>query len=386
MSVRKLPTGRWQGRYRDESGKQHTRVFPTRTAARTWAADGEASVRAGTHTNPRAGRVTFADWHRRWTEARVVEDSTRRSDKVYGKDVLARWGPWPLNAITRMECQAWVRQLEQDGRGPTAVEKCAHMLATILQAACDEHPPLLIANPARGLRLPARAKSQDRIIDEAEEVALLKAQPTAQDRRMVEVLLDTGLRYGELAGLHAHRIDLARMEIRVVEVLTQSGQIKAYPKSKAGQRVVPLEDRAVAALTEQLDLHPDGLVFRTARQARPMLEVNWRRRAWLPAVRECWPGMDDDGQPVLGPLPTPLPTPHDCRHTFASRLVADGVDLRTVQEVLGHESITTTMRYLHLMPDAHQRVRQALRRRFSAAIGADLVHGQDVDLRAESES
>lgn len=385
MSTRKLENGRWQGRYRDESGRQHTRVFPTRTAARTWAADGEASVRGGTHSDPRAGRITLKDWHKRWTAARVVEESTRRSDRTYGKDVLDRWGAWPLNAITRMDCQAWVRQLEEDGRGAVAVAKAAQLLATILQAACDEHPPLLLVNPARGLRLPEQSKQPDRILDVDEETALLVALPTPQDRRMVEVLLDTGLRYGELAGLHTHRVDLRRRELRVVEVLTQAGKIKAYPKSKAGQRVIPLEDRAVAALEVQLAERREGVLFLTARGGRPMIESNWRTRAWNPAVRSCWPGVDDDGQAVLGALPAPLPTPHDCRHTYASRLVADGVDLRTVQAVLGHESIITTMRYMHLMPDAHKRIRQALQRRFSEPPGADLVHAALDDLGAADQ-
>ena len=137
--------------------------------------------------------------------------------------------------------------------------------------------------------------------------------------------------------------------MHVVEVLTQSGAIKTHPKSARSRRVVPLEDRALEALAVQQETWRDGLVFRTEgqRPGRPMIETNWRRRAWLPAVEA---------------LAGPKPTPHDLRHTFASRLVADGVDMATVQAALGHESLQTTGRYVHAAPESGARVRAALRR------------------------
>jgi integrase len=382
-------TGRWQGAYRDAAGERHTQVFATRTAARRWEQDGAAAVRSGSHRDPRAGRVLLADWHARWSAARVVEASTARTDRTYGKDVLGKWGTWPLDAITRMECQAWIAQLVADGRGAVAIGKAAQLLVSLLQAAVDEG--LIPANPARGIRLPAAAKQPDRLVSQEEEARLLEALPTAQDRRLVELLFDTGLRYGEAAGLQGHRVDMLRRQLQVVEVLTQTGQLKAYPKSRKSRRVVPLEDRALLAIAAQIEMHgQDGLLFRTARGGRPMVETNWRKRAWLPAVNDCWPVvdgkgkpvLDDDGRQVLGPLPGLLPTPHDLRHTALSRLVAEGVDLRTVQEFAGHESITTTMRYLHAMPDADERVRTALRRVAQRRSGADLAQSTPDDQAA----
>lgn len=362
-TVRELIKGRkYQGVYRDAAGKRHTRVFPTRTAARTWAADGEAAVRAGAHRDPRAGRTTLRVWLERWEQARVVEDSTRRSDQTYRKDVLAAFGSWPLDSITRMEVQGWVRRLEQDGRGAVAIGKAAQLLTSLLEDAVREGK--IPANPARGVRLPAVPRQPDRLISLEEEAVLLDALPTDQDRRMVTVLLDTGLRYGELAGLHAHRVGMLRRELHVVETLTQAGKVKSYPKSRKSHRVIPLSDRALEALAVQQERWPDGLLFRTARGARPMVEANWRRRAWLPAASL---------------LAAPVPTPHDCRHTALSRLVAEGVDLKTVQEFAGHESLNTTLRYLHAAPDAGERVRAALRR-ISAARGADLAHEPVSDL------
>jgi integrase len=356
-------TGKWQGSYYDAAGNRHSQVFPTKTAARTWAADQKALVRAGKHRNPRAGRITVEAWHRRWLAARVVEASTARRDKTYGKDLLDKWAAWPLDSITRMDCQAWVRQLQVNGRKPFAIEMAVQLLTTLLEAAVQDD--LIPHNPARRVTLPAQAPHADRVLTDAEEALLLPRFPTAQDRWMVEVLLDTGLRYGELAGLHTHRVHLLRRELEVIEVLTQAGKIKDYPKSTAGHRVIPLEDRALLALAQASDLNGrDGLVFRTARGGRPMVETNWRRRAWDPTL--LIPDPKDEAKTVPF-LPGARLTPHDLRHTYATRLVADGVDLKTVQTVMGHSTIQTTMRYLHAQPDAHDRVRLVLRNRSGRA-------------------
>jgi integrase len=96
-----------------------------------------------------------------------------------------------------------------------------------------------------------------------------------------------------------------------------------------------------------------------------MQQANWRLRAWLPAAR------------LLG---VPMPTPHDTRHTALSRLVAAGVDIKTVQEFAGHESLTTTMRYLHSAPDAGERVRAAMRSMVEAN-DADLAHVRSEEAR-----
>ena len=354
MSVRKLPSGKWQGQYRDVAGGRHTQVWPTKTAAKQWAEHGQAQVRAGLHRDPRAGQLLLKDWHRRWLAARVVEDATHRADRTYVPWVLEQWASWPVGSITRLEVQGWVRRLQADGRKPSAVAKAVQQLASVLEAAVNDD--LIASNPVRGIRLPHRPRPIDRIITAAEERALLDSMPLEQDWQMLEVLLDTALRYGELAGLHGHRVDLLRKELQVVETLTQRGTVKAYPKSRASQRVVPLTDRAVLALSRAMVARGrDDLVFRALRRSPgkttfgPVVESNWRARAWLPACERAG-------------LAKPWPTPHDTRHTALSRLVAQGVDIRTVQAIAGHESLQTTSRYLHVQPDAHDRVRAAHRR------------------------
>lgn len=361
-SVRALPSGSYQGIFRNPAGRFVTKTFPTKTAARKWASDEEAAVRQGTYRDPRAGRVLFSDWHARWLRARVVEDATARKDATYGAQALERWGDVPLDSILRIDVQAWVAQQRKDGRGPHAIGAALQHVTSVLESAVWEG--ILPSNPARGVRPPAVPPSPERLILPPEEAALLAALPTPVHRWMVEVMLDTGLRWGEVAGLHGHHVDLLRRELRVVQVLTQLGKVKDYPKSKRSRRTVPLEDRAVSAIAQSMERYGrDSLVFRTmSRRPGAVFYAAGFRKDWNAAC-------------VRAGLVEPHPTVHDLRHTFASRLLADGVDLATVQAVLGHESVQTTSRYTHVIEGAHERVREALRRRDVA----DLWH-------ADSES
>ena len=129
----------------------------------------------------------------------------------------------------------------------------------------------------------------------------------------LEIALMTGMRQGEQFGLTWHRVDLDNATVRL-------------NKTKNGKpRFVRLNTRALVVMRalRELSLHA-GRVF--ANQ-----EPYW----FSHAVQEA--GIADFHW-------------HDLRHTFASRLVMAGVDIRTVQELLGHESITITMRYAHLSP------------------------------------
>jgi len=99
-------------------------------------------------------------------------------------------------------------------------------------------------------------------------------------------------------------------------------------------RHVPLNDTAVAILRALPSRFQGGYVFPSA-TGTPLNGPNLLNRVFLPALRDV--GIEDFRW-------------HDLRHTFASRLVMKGVDLRTVQELLGHKTLVMTLRYAHLAP------------------------------------
>ncbi|MCP9486375.1 MAG: site-specific integrase [Gaiellaceae bacterium MAG52_C11] len=155
------------------------------------------------------------------------------------------------------------------------------------------------------------------------------------DRALWGCAFYAGLRRGELRALLRHDVDLASGLIRVERSMNSYGDA-GEPKSRAGRRSVPI----VAALRDLLVEHkavtwPDGgLVFGSS-TTRPFTPTAVRKRA-LTAWKRA--GLEPIGL-------------HECRHTFASLLIAAGVNAKAITAYLGHASIQTTFDlYGHLMP------------------------------------
>jgi integrase len=172
----------------------------------------------------------------------------------------------------------------------------------------------------------------------ANEVSDLAGAIDQRYRALALTAAYTGCRFGELAGLKTHRLDLLRRTLTVTEALSEvRGQVRlAAPKSAAARRQVTLPKFLAEKLNHHLATWPpstDGFVF-AAPQGGPLLRRNFRRRAWLPAVRAS----------VGAPLRV-----HDLRHTHAAFLIAQGEHPKVTQTRLGHSSIKVTLdTYGHL--------------------------------------
>jgi integrase/recombinase XerC len=151
----------------------------------------------------------------------------------------------------------------------------------------------------------------------------------ARDRAVLELLYSTGLRVGELVGLDLESID------------RRLGLVRVYGKG-GRERVVPLGDKALRRVEEYLDLAGE----RRARTGERALFLNQRggrlsdryvrvivdkALARLAAARRI--------------------SPHGLRHSFATHLLNNGADIRAVQQMLGHSSLSTTQRYTHTSID-----------------------------------
>jgi integrase len=191
---------------------------------------------------------------------------------------------------------------------------------------------LIAANPAELVTAPTPPPPVDRFLTR-DEAARLLSHLNGQDRLFVEVLIYTGLRWSEAAALRGFRVDLMRRRLVVAESLRRDRTPKT-PKTDAGTRTVPLTDSLVAGLSKHLagrDLA--GYVF-TNTDGAPLQYTNWRRRVWVPAV-------------AAAGLAEPLPTPHDCRHSFASWLAESGMGTRNMSALTGHSSPRALERYTH---------------------------------------
>lgn len=321
---RRLPSGKWQASVRLPDGSRRTRTDPLKSVVRRWALDLEADIRSGEWSDPQDGQQELAAWFEEWSQLRTVERATTKRDASHWRThVEPEFGAVRLSAITRYGVEAWLAQMARDEVGATTRAQSFRLLRNMLGAAVRHER--IRRDPTEGIVPPKIPKHVDRFLDRAEYLKLHAAMPSDRDRAMCAVMAFCGLRWGEVAGLHAHRVDLKAGHLVVQEVLRRDGTVKPIPKSSAGQRLVPIPEHVRAELAPFV---ASGLVF-------PDLDYsNWRRDVWAPAV-------------LRARLSAPQPTIHDLRHSYGSWLSAAGVPPRDIGALMGHGSLRSTERYLH---------------------------------------
>lgn len=369
-----LPNGTWRGFWYDADGRKRSKSgFATEKKAHDHATWVEQQIKRGEKVD--SGRCpTWGQWCRTWQARRVVEPSTAQQDAIrIDRYLTPYWGGQRLNKIRRGDVQAWVNQLAVTPRygrdaddpqplSPSTVTRIFHLFSASMKAAAlDETVPIL-ASPCVGVKLPRSAPGHERFLTRT-EFDLIADNLNQPYRVMAQILVGTGMRFGELAGLHWQRIDLTHGLIDIVETWDPAARrIKSYPKGH-GRRSVPIPAwlrPGIESLLDQLEdssvpcglPHAAGARCRsslvlTAPAGGPLDAHNIGKRYWAPAVAQA--GIDACRL-------------HDLRHTYASWLVQDGVSLQEVQRLLGHASITTTQRYAHLGATQHERVLAALNR------------------------
>lgn len=336
---RRNPTGLWQATVRTPTGRR-TKTDQYKSVVKKWAEDQEARMRRGEWADPRDGQMTLDAWWRQWCSARDVELATERREESHWRvHIEPRWGKVRLAQIQAWDVEAWAAQLAKDGVGATTRSQVLRLLRTLLAEAARHR--MIPVDPTGGVKIPTPPKHVDRFLTQQEYRRL---EACFDDPTLVRLLTFAGLRWGEAAGLHAHRVDVARAELNVVETLRRDGSIKPVPKSKAGRRYVPLTPLVLELLEPRLP--ESGLVFRSP-SGGPLDYTNWRRREWVPALEKA--GLAD-----------PQPTPHDLRHTFGSWLAERGVPPVEIMALMGHSSLRATERYLHSGDGRMQRARAAL--------------------------
>jgi integrase len=425
---------RYTAYYVDARQRQRSAgTFGTRKDAdRAWQAV-EASLAAGRPTDPRRGRMTFQDYvEQTWFPNHVLEPSTRQSyHYVIAKHLMPTFGPMRMSEILPAHVREWVTERVDAGVSPATIRHAKIVLSAIFTTALND---LVIAlHPCRGVKSPTVPVKEYRILTPEEFDRLYDALPSKSARLVVETLIDSGLRWGELAELRVrdiHRpsgiVTVSRSVVEVDPKFHPSGErfaLKPYPKARRSRRF-RLSPALITALADHVDRHglaPDDLLFTYEQLAtlpeppRALVEVSAlgttepdaRGRTYRHGTRSAYTagrcrcvhcrrafadyraerraaGLDTPRQPRTrdtdGHVPNqwfreeiwkpackaagidPPVRLHDLRHSHASWLLAGGADLQVVKDRLGHESIATTGKYVHTLPDADETALAALER------------------------
>lgn len=347
-SIRRLPSGRWQARYRAH-GAMHTAgiTFDTKGHAEVYLATVRADLVRGLWRPPeRPGTLTFADYAAGWLDKRTLKPRTRVHYRwLLDTYLLPTFAGRRLPDIGPDDVRTWWAKLTP--AKPTARAHAYGLLRTMLADAAADR--LIAENPCkiRGAGRVRRAH-QVRPATLAELGALVAAMP---ERYGAMTLLAgwCGLRFGELAELRRGDVDLRRGVLRVRRAVARAGPetIVGTPKTTAGVRDVAIPPHLLPALTEHLAARVgperDALLFPAAGggHLRPstLYRVFYRAR-------------EQAGRPDL--------RWHDLRHTGAVLAAATGATLAELMARLGHSSPAAALRYQHAAADRDRAIAEAL--------------------------
>lgn len=311
-----------------------------------------------------SGDLTLAEWTTAYLDPESgllggVTDGTRanyrrEAERSFLKHPIAHM---PLSTIKRVNVNQWVTwqesQLSYKGKplAPKTVKNYHGLLSAILGAAVVEE--LIPSNPAYRVKLTRGSKATMTFLT-PQEYATLLFFIHPHYKPLVELLAWSGMRWGEATALKHGDIDFSTLPpmVHITRAWKRSetgGRVLGTTKTSKSERTIgmPIE---VMEQCHNINDNADDFVFTGYKSPKPVSPSYFREKVWSKAVAKMRDKELCEKEGLL--WVNKHPRIHDLRHSHASWMIANGIDLQTVKERLGHESITTTVdRYGHLMPD-----------------------------------
>ncbi len=227
--------------------------------------------------------------------------------------------------------RGYLHELAMSGLSPASIERKRASLSEfskylVRQGVIEKNPITLIRGPKVSKPLPV-------VLDEKEVFAALQLPQgsdfiSVRDRALLEMLYGAGLRISELIKLAIKDFDTAHGTVRVLGKGSKT-------------RVVPLSKAAIAALTEYIEARGKFI----AEHSRVGSDTLWLSNRGKPLTRFRAYQIVNKYLKTAGAAKA---SPHVMRHSYATHLLDHGADLRAVQELLGHTSLSTTEKYTHV--------------------------------------
>jgi integrase len=375
-TVRRLPSGRYQARYRglDAVMRPAPNTFATKADANAWLVDKEAELRRGEWFDPDAGAELLDEYARRWITERP--NLRPRTVALYGSLYRLHLSPGlgrlGLADITSARVRTWRAARLDAGVGPVTVAKAYRLLHAMLGTAVDDG--LIRRNPCR-IKGASTERTPEREPATLDQVFALAAAMEPRYKAVVLLAAFASLRWGELMGLHRSDLDLKQQTVRVVRAVQELGakQIVGRPKSDAGVRTVTFPRFIVPELEWHLRVFAEdgdeGRVFIGPKGATP-LRSNFQK-FWRSAT---------DKAGVSKELHL-----HDLRHTGATYAAATGASTRELMKRLGHSTPRAALIYQHASEERDRKIADGLdalideARKLRGQLDGDPTTGEDDD-------
>ena len=314
---------RYQAKWRRTDGSQAARQFRTLTEAVKHKRTVEHEKSCGHLSDDRLAKVTFADFaeNQVFPTLRHGDTTLRRRQGIMSKHLLPAIGSKPIKQIRRAEILRLLHEWEGQGLAPRSIMNHLNVLRPIFREAVLQD--IIVRNPMDGIKPPKANEVRRNPLTPEQCRALIEAIDPRYSYA-IHFALATGVRWSEFENMKME--DFKPFNNMVV--VTSS-------KTDAGIRELPLDRDDVVRISRHIadtgrqGAAPDSPLF-TSPDGSRLHHSNFRRRVFIPACKKA--GLKEV-------------TFHDLRRTHATMLVAEGHDLKVIQERMGHRSISTTLSF-----------------------------------------
>ena len=355
-SIRKKPSGRWEGRYTQGIDPVTGKAIQKSVSAKTQAECKEKLAKAIRENRGvpihHTGDYTVAEWCRLWFETyskpNIRYNTAKGYEGIIEHHIIPAIGVIKLRQLSSIHIQRMYNETKENGRmqrgskqnGKALSNTFVRRVHAVLQAALKQavKERLIPYNPCENCRIPPKDKKEmtilpperiGRYLQEAEKYGVLP---------MFYLELSSGLRRGELLALLWKDLNVKERTLSVTKSVCRIDHqlVVSQPKTKNSLRLLTLPESTVQILVEEHEKHPDNPYMFPSPKTGEMLD---------PA---SFRAMHDRILEAIGAEHVRF---HDMRHTFATLALKNGVDVRTLSEMLGHYSAGFTLStYVHSTP------------------------------------